>query len=68
MGNAWFAWEMGWKLSLQWHMIKQMGNGKNDIIWDMMNWDRHKRVKTSQWHYLRKELHVFLPNFVFPYE
>jgi hypothetical protein len=49
-------------------MIKQMGNGKNDIIWDMMNWDRHKRVKTSQWHYLRKELHVFLPNFVFPYE
>jgi hypothetical protein len=27
MGGAWFAWEMGWKLGLWWHMIKQMGDG-----------------------------------------
>jgi hypothetical protein len=31
MGNVWFAWEMGWKLGLCWHMIKQMGNGKDEV-------------------------------------
>jgi hypothetical protein len=29
--NAWFAWEMGWKRGLWWHMIKQMGNGKDEV-------------------------------------
>jgi len=29
--NAWFAWKMGWKLSLWWHMIKQMGDGKDGV-------------------------------------
>ncbi len=31
MGNAWFAWEMGWKLGMWWHMIKQMGDGKDEV-------------------------------------
>jgi hypothetical protein len=31
MKNAWFAWEMGCKLGLWWHMINQMGNGKDEI-------------------------------------
>jgi hypothetical protein len=31
MGSVWFAWEMGWELGLYWHMIKQMGNGKDEI-------------------------------------
>jgi hypothetical protein len=25
VGGSWFALEMGWKISLWWHMIKQMG-------------------------------------------
>ncbi len=29
--NVWFAWEMGWKLGLWWHMIKQMGDGKDEV-------------------------------------
>jgi hypothetical protein len=37
MGSAWFAWEMGWKLGLWWRMIKQMGNGKDEVQWDMIN-------------------------------
>ncbi len=35
MGDVWFAWEMGWKLGLWWHMIKQMGDGKDRVQWDM---------------------------------
>jgi len=31
MGGVWFAWEMGWKLGLWWHMIKQMGNGNDKV-------------------------------------
>jgi len=31
MEDAWFAWEMRWKLGLWWHMIKQMGNGKDKV-------------------------------------
>jgi hypothetical protein len=31
MESAWFAWDMRWKLSLWWHMIKQMGNGKDEV-------------------------------------
>ncbi len=26
-----FAWEMGCKLGLWWHMLNQMGNGKDEI-------------------------------------
>ncbi len=37
VGGAWFAWEMGWKLGLSWHMIKQMNDGKDEVQWDMMN-------------------------------
>jgi hypothetical protein len=37
MGSAWFAWEMGWKLDLWWHMIEQMGDRKDKVQWDMMN-------------------------------
>jgi hypothetical protein len=37
MESVWFAWEMGWKLNLCWHMIKQMGNVKDKFRWDMMN-------------------------------
>ncbi len=28
---------MGWKLGLWWYMIKQMGDGKDEVQWDMMN-------------------------------
>jgi hypothetical protein len=31
MGNAWLACEMGWKLGLWWHMIKQIGDGKDEV-------------------------------------
>jgi hypothetical protein len=31
VGDAWFALEMGWKLGLWWHMIKQMGDGKDEV-------------------------------------
>ncbi len=31
MGDVWFAWEMGWKLGLWLHMIKQMGDGKDGV-------------------------------------
>jgi len=27
VGGLWFAWEMGWRVGLWWHMIKQMGDG-----------------------------------------
>ncbi len=37
VGNALFAWEMGWKLGLWWHMTKQIGDGKDEVQWDMMN-------------------------------
>ncbi len=37
MGGVWFVWEIGWKLNLWWHMIKQMGDGKDKVQWDMMN-------------------------------
>jgi hypothetical protein len=37
MGSAWFAWEMGWKLDIWWHMIEQMGDRKDEVQWDMMN-------------------------------
>jgi hypothetical protein len=37
MGGLWFAWEMGWKIGLGWHMIKQMGDESYKIQLNMMN-------------------------------
>jgi hypothetical protein len=37
MGGLWFAWEMGWKIGLWWHMVRQMGNGSYEVRLDMMN-------------------------------
>ncbi len=31
MEGAWFAWEMSQKLGLWWHMINQMGDGKDEF-------------------------------------
>jgi len=31
MGNTSLTCEMGWKLGLWWHMIKQMGDGKDEV-------------------------------------
>jgi len=31
MEGGWFAWEMRWKLGLWWHMINQMGDGKDEL-------------------------------------
>ncbi len=31
MGDVWFAWVIGWKLGLWWHMIKQM-NDEKDVV------------------------------------
>jgi len=29
--SAWFAWKMRWKLCLQWHLIKQVGDGNYEV-------------------------------------
>ncbi len=31
MGGEWFTWEMGWKIGLWWHMVKQMDDGSYKI-------------------------------------
>jgi hypothetical protein len=31
MDGSWFAWEMGWKIGLWWHMIGQNGDENYEV-------------------------------------
>jgi hypothetical protein len=38
MNGSWFAWEMGWKIGLWWHMMKQTNYENYEVWWNMMNY------------------------------
>jgi hypothetical protein len=31
VGDLWFAWGMGWRISQWWHMMRQMGDGTYEV-------------------------------------
>jgi len=31
VGGSWFAWEMGCKIGLWWHMVRKMGDGSYEV-------------------------------------